>query len=1516
MFDTNIFFDMSFIKNIFKTVPFLVFASGFSQNVNEFTGSLNYNVPLMHLPSNKGEGINISASYNAGIGVKQPASEIGLGWQLNAGGAIYRSVSGLPDDGRNCSVFDQKTKSFNIQHGLLYSAGDADIYRSSTNMDSLNFMFPDYDDYMVSGPGIGGKMTPFIFDYEMYLKDNSSESNEKRYYKYPGTYGGKTRSPQFHFNGDFADTLISRHYSVTPISGSTPIKYPGDNISGLYYNNDEPYLGKSVSGSSITAQNFNPTTMRLGSANYVEYFRNGQIDSIQSASQNISGFINYQTNCLRDSSYFPNKGIGAFRITTSAGYVYHYSLPVYIIKTENHNYPLENNYNVPSFDLSAYSNNPNDQYYTWTSNTDVVIKHKINNKYAYKWLLTAITGPDYEDTNGNHIVDNSDKGYWVFFDYKKWSDNFPTRTPHYGFDYYYGRDEATEILPASQGLTGTNYKLTGKAGVVNLTYKELYHLSKIQTTSHTAIFVRETRNDEVSSHTSTSITSSISPTPDLSVKRIILFKNDVYAPSPSATISFGWGLSTSNTYNGVHYFFGENWYSSNFNSFKNYILKQVEFSQDYSLSRNYQGNVHVRSLNTSVTSSPSVVQSNLTVQTYSLSGKLTLNKITTYDYQSEKVLPSIVFDYNYSNSTDNPDYDPRKTDYWGYYKSDITSNGYSGYTSYVSKDYTDAWSLRKITEPLGGVSEFEYESNSYTKVLDYNNPSGYRKPTFIFPITTINNLASPNQNYIKLTLEEYPNTPNEFSSLTSGTISGLVTTASIPLYKLPIPTNPNSLNQFTHWFYGNATYLGTASQLTLTSLDSSAIQNNNLLDCHFLNRVGTYAPGSGDYTYAYGETAPNYMTYSGYGYVSFLTPSTHNVYGGGIRVRKIMTKNNTNEVYTTDYIYENGVATMEADRFSFPVSKGECGAWGYIPSRLSPFIIDKHSLGVGIGYGKVTVKNLGRSNTANGSIVTEFINQNPITGTTKISDFKVTQVHSSNPPTASTSLFECIDKFSPYWGLVKETKVLDINNNIVSRTINEYENTEQGAIVENFAFRDEISTDYFGTRDYICIMRHYPVVLKKSKSYGMGSFAESEVLKRDEITGETTLMRSVGQNASTSLTSKVPAFRIGTYSAMGPKSINSSNKNLLSFDAYNFSTIDTTLTSSSDFYGIGITTFTNQSNVRTFNGSNPFTVQTNTLSYWKPYKTYAWSGTVGSLDQYGLYKRSELSSNPFNFSNLAANSAHWRMNTEITMSDDLGHVLESRDVSNRFNARKFGYNHFYLLASCENSNYNSFTYSGFELGMPNTSSLYIDGEIYLATGTGSLSLTMAHTGYKSLHLGSGNSSNYKAQFTNNGTYDTGVERGRMYRAIVWVNASAPSDAYLKAEVTGVLNDMGYSQSYTMYTNDANVITVGSWKRLVVEFKVPDYIDGNNAAYNLVVSMNGGTGGAYFDDLLFYPVESSIKGNVYNPDNGRVIAEINQLGYATFYTYDAAGRILEVSQEIPGSGIKLIKRNTYNFANTN
>ncbi|HEV7782463.1 MAG TPA: hypothetical protein VGO58_14410, partial [Chitinophagaceae bacterium] len=70
-----------------------------SSAVNLFTGIPAISVPIYSFKNNSGIGMSVSLEYSGGgIQVAESPSVVGLGWYLNAGGIITRTVRGLPDD--------------------------------------------------------------------------------------------------------------------------------------------------------------------------------------------------------------------------------------------------------------------------------------------------------------------------------------------------------------------------------------------------------------------------------------------------------------------------------------------------------------------------------------------------------------------------------------------------------------------------------------------------------------------------------------------------------------------------------------------------------------------------------------------------------------------------------------------------------------------------------------------------------------------------------------------------------------------------------------------------------------------------------------------------------------------------------------------------------------------------------------------------------------------------------------------------------------------------------------------------------------------------------------------------------------------------------------------------------------------------------------------------------------------------------------------------------------------------
>lgn len=198
--------------------------------------------------------------------------------------------------------------------------------------------------------------------------------------------------------------------------------------------------------------------------------------------------------------------------------------------------------------------------------------------------------------------------------------------------------------------------------------------------------------------------------------------------------------------------------------------------------------------------------------------------------------------------------------------------------------------------------------------------------------------------------------------------------------------------------------------------------------------------------------------------------------------------------------------------------------------------------------------------------------------------------------------------------------------------------------------------------------------------------------------------------------------------------------------------------------------------------------------------------------------------------------------------------------------------------------------------------------------TGSIT---AHTGsYVAAVTASGAGPSYTVAYNGTGSYgeELGLLRSRMYRASVWTHTASANGSRIVINLDGSIGGTPSSQTVTMSVTDAKAVTIGAWKLLYVDIKVPYNYTSSGGTTNKLTTylevVGGGT--AYFDDFQLHPIESSVSSKVYDT-NGRITAEIDAEGYATKYTYDAAGRITATYQEIPGVGLKLIKTNTYNYA---
>lgn len=96
-----------------------------SEMVNNFTGDLNYSIPLFEV-----EGFPMTLNYNSNIGMETQSSWVGLGWSLSPG-SIQRSLRGVPDDFQQEKVSEKTLRKLNTSGTSKLGTGTKKVFKSN-----------------------------------------------------------------------------------------------------------------------------------------------------------------------------------------------------------------------------------------------------------------------------------------------------------------------------------------------------------------------------------------------------------------------------------------------------------------------------------------------------------------------------------------------------------------------------------------------------------------------------------------------------------------------------------------------------------------------------------------------------------------------------------------------------------------------------------------------------------------------------------------------------------------------------------------------------------------------------------------------------------------------------------------------------------------------------------------------------------------------------------------------------------------------------------------------------------------------------------------------------------------------------------------------------------------------------------------------------------------------------------------------------------------------------------------
>lgn len=140
--------------------------------------------------------------------------------------------------------------------------------------------------------------------------------------------------------------------------------------------------------------------------------------------------------------------------------------------------------------------------------------------------------------------------------------------------------------------------------------------------------------------------------------------------------------------------------------------------------------------------------------------------------------------------------------------------------------------------------------------------------------------------------------------------------------------------------------------------------------------------------------------------------------------------------------------------------------------------------------------------------------------------------------------------------------------------------------------------------------------------------------------------------------------------------------------------------------------------------------------------------------------------------------------------------------------------------------------------------------------------------------------------------------GQQYVISAWVQ-QANSESSVTYETPSI--SLEFTNNGTLGPFVAKGEIIDGWQRIDETFTVP------GGATDVYVKLtNGGVDNTvYFDDIRIHPLKASLKSFVYDAVSMRLMAELDENNYATFYEYDEEGKLIRIKKETE-RGVKTIK----------
>jgi len=656
------------------------------------------------------------------------------GDRLNEDGNLISNANEYGNNKGDLVNYQNKYVYMDVAEAKLPQSEAAIVSDISLAVQKHNFMFPNYDGYSVMAQGLGGSLQPRFFENATLTDkgnvDTDAENTNYKFYSYYH-YGndhkftkkfGTSSNINFYFDGQYSRTKSVDQYDAL---ANPP--------AGVHF--FDAYLSST--------HNIDNNRARQG--NFVEAFTNAEISQVSNL------MMPTQENDV-DRTTTPD-GIGGYRITKPDGTTYHYTLPVYhfekIYRKRIH-------------------------FGEGTNGERNLIEKRETTPFATHWQLTAITGPNYVKTDSNrNYPSDGDYGYWVRFDYGKWTEGYVWRDP-------YGKDNSQDNDNFRYNTNFKNEIGEDEKGYYTWGRKEIYYLDKVKTRTHTALFIKSLRKDgkgkdlEFSVNLKTNSSGapqSINhlenkekyPDPNqnnkdfvnidfpnhqfvahhvLKIDKVVLLKNEHaqnYNVDNNSTLGHMPGINTNNVHAQKSFNFGNNnsgsLSTSYSNSYNIYLEENILDTGDFNTSdldinnatnsNLYKNAIKVVDFNHSYDLAQGALNSEATLSDVNnpvngalKGGKLTLNNVSFYGKNAFQSLPPYKFSYknnityiadSFEGGTNQQIVASAYQDNWGFINEKSFTTDPAQYNFYGP----DNWSLSRIKTPTGGTIDINYEEDDY-----------------------------------------------------------------------------------------------------------------------------------------------------------------------------------------------------------------------------------------------------------------------------------------------------------------------------------------------------------------------------------------------------------------------------------------------------------------------------------------------------------------------------------------------------------------------------------------------------------------------------------------------------------------------------------------------------------------------------------------------------------------------------------------------------------------------------------